>query len=183
MVFLIYIAAQTSKPPPASQYKKNMAKVKHPRPLLATVCCVTINQQQCLFRPIEARLLFSSTIKWARPFTASLTLLLIGPGTWSWQWPCFSRTLTFEGMHMHHNAIGKLRTKHWWLILAIFSQLRGKSKCRKIPSCYVDPYRFISVCLELVLWNIYKYLENIMCSIPSLPSKSKTLMNVKKHNG
>ena len=98
------------QPPPASQYKKNMAKVKHPRPLLATVCCVTINQQQCLFRPIEARLLFSSTIKWARPFTASLTLLLIGPGTWSWQWPCFSRTLTFEGMHMHHNAIGKLRT-------------------------------------------------------------------------
>lgn len=91
--------------------KKNMAKVKHPRPLLATVCCVTINQQQCLVRPIEARLLFSSTIKWARPFTASLTLLLIGPGTWSWQWPCFWRTLTFEGMHMHHNAIGKLRTK------------------------------------------------------------------------
>lgn len=92
VVFPIYIAAQTSKTASSSQYKKDMAKVKHPRPLLATVCCVTINQQQCWVRPIEARLLFSSTIKWARPFTASLTLLLIGPGTWPWQWPCLEVT-------------------------------------------------------------------------------------------
>ncbi len=92
---------------------------------LATVCCVTINQQQCSVRPIEARLLFSSTIKWARPFTASLTLPLMGPGTWPWQWPRLQvKDFDFwmDAYAPQGTWLENCEQKHWWLILVnIFS--------------------------------------------------------------